>query len=85
MDGVIVPLRSKGGQRRYTRHNLLIIADIKNLRKKGYSLSDIEKKLNNKKTANDSKENLDKIDMLANQIAEVVKSSIYDFLSEDED
>ncbi len=85
LNGVIVPLRTKGGQRRYTKHHMQIIAEIKQMKKSGFSLNDIK----NKMEKNDSKEGKDektnKIDLLANQIAEVVKESIYNFLSDDKE
>lgn len=82
--GVIVPLRTKGGQRRYTKHHLQIIAEIKRMKQNGLSLSDIREKMdkNDRRSKIDKKN--DKIDLLANRIAEVVKASIYDFLSNEE-
>ena len=84
LNGIIVPLRTKGRQRRYTKHHMQIIAEIKQMKKNGLSLNDIRQKMekNNSTAPIDEKSN--KIDILANQIAEVVKESIYNFLSKDD-
>jgi len=44
-EGVLVPLRSEGGQRRYSIENLSTIAEIRRLKKKGMSLGEIKRKL----------------------------------------
>ena len=82
LNGVIVPLRTQGGQRRYTKYHLLIIAEIKKLKKNGLTLTDIKKRLDTNESQIDEKGRVDKIDILANQIAQVVKSSIYNFLAD---
>ena len=38
---ILVPLRTKGGQRRYTAENIIIIKQVKRLREKGVSLAEI--------------------------------------------
>ena len=77
LDGIIVPLRTKGGQRRYTLEHLFIIEEIKRLKRKGMSLLGIKRKLNiihgNDADEKDPKE----VDMLANQIAEIVRRAVY--------
>jgi len=83
LNGIIVPLRTQGGQRRYTQRHLNIIAEIKRMKKAGLSLNNIKSRFERRKNGLREAENSDKIDMLANQIAEVVKASIYDFLSDD--
>ena len=83
LSGIIVPLRTKGGQRRYTKHHIRIISNIKQMKKNGLSLNDIKNKMDgNNSSKKDDISN--KIDLLANQIAEVVKESIYNFLSDDD-
>lgn len=79
LDGVIVPLRSQGGQRRYTAENISIIEEIKKLRKKGLSLADVKRKLTNSSRAQGDHSNPGKVDLLADRIAEVVKSEVYRF------
>ena len=79
LSGVIIPLRTQGGQRRYTLEHLFIIEEIKRLKRKGLSLIEIKKKLNNNSNAGEDNPNLQRIDILANHIAQMVKSAIYRF------
>ena len=81
LKGVIVPLRTKGGQRRYTKEHLFIIEEIKKLKRKGLRLIEIRNRLNEKYNPND--EDSQKIDQLANRIAEIVRSAVYDFFEEE--
>jgi DNA-binding transcriptional MerR regulator len=83
LSGIIVPLRTDGHQRRYTAYHLLIIDEVKRLKKKGLSLPDIRKILDNNKDRSLKNASLEKIDDLASQIAEVVKSTLYNFLKEE--
>jgi DNA-binding transcriptional MerR regulator len=83
LNGIIVPLRTNGRQRRYTQHHLFMIEEIKKLKEKGLSLLDIKKFLDSSKSKLPGNDDLDKIDLLANRIAEVVKSTIYNFLEEE--
>jgi len=78
--GVIVPLRTKGGQRRYTLEHLFVIDEIKRLKAKGLSLIDIRRELDHRYKSHGEKSNLENIDHLANQIADLVKSNIQSFL-----
>jgi DNA-binding transcriptional MerR regulator len=80
LNGIIVPLRTDGHQRRYTEYHLFIIEEVKRLKKKGLSLPDIRKLLDNSKDRSPKNASLEKIDALAGQIAEVVKSTLYNFL-----
>ncbi len=79
LDGLIVPLRTQGGQRRYTPEHLFIIEEIRRLKRKGLSLVHIKNKLDNSYNAEEDNSNSQRIDLLANQIAEIVKSAIYRF------
>ena len=82
LEGVIVPLRTKGGQRRYTLEHLFVIDEIKRLKAKGFSLSNIRKELDNRYDSYGKTLNPEKIDHLANQIADLVKSTVHSFLEE---
>ena len=76
-EGILVPSRTDGGQRRYTSENIARIEEIDRLRKNGKGLSEIKEKL-----MMNSKENLthsDRIDLLANRVAEVVKTEVCNF------
>ena len=81
--GVIVPLRTEGGQRRYTLEHLFLIEEIKRLKRKGLSLVDIKNKLDDSYSTGEDNSNSQRIDLLANQIAEVVKSAIHRFFEEE--
>ena len=85
LGGVILPLRTKGGQRRYTKHHIQVINQIKQMKKSGLSLNDIEVKMKESDDYPEKDKKTDKIDLLANQIAEVVKESIYNFLSNEKE
>jgi DNA-binding transcriptional MerR regulator len=84
-NGIIVPMRTEGGQRRYTADNLFMIEEIKRLKKKGLNLVDIKKILEKTgiKEPTVQNNNIEKIDILANRIAEVVKSALYNFIEEE--
>jgi DNA-binding transcriptional MerR regulator len=82
LKGIIVPLRTGGRQRRYTAYNLYIIEEVKRLKKKGLSLPDIRRILDNSKDRSPNN-SLERIDMLASHIAEVVKSTLYNILEEE--
>ncbi|GAI49134.1 unnamed protein product, partial [marine sediment metagenome] len=41
LDGILVPLRTQGGHRRYTAEHIPILKGIKHLRKKGMSLVEV--------------------------------------------
>jgi DNA-binding transcriptional MerR regulator len=77
--GIIVPLRSNGGQRRYTAENISVVEEIKNLTKRGMSLAEIKRKLSNSDKAKGDYSNSDRIDFLANRVAEVVKAEVNRF------
>jgi DNA-binding transcriptional MerR regulator len=76
-EGIFVPHRTSGGQRRYTLENIVTIGQIKELRKRGMRLSDIKKEFNNNHRGDFL--NSGKVDFLANKVAEVVKTEIYSF------
>jgi DNA-binding transcriptional MerR regulator len=75
--GTIVPLRTQGGQRRYTSEHVVLIEMIKRLRDRGLSLSQIKRELNN--GHGEGQERPNKIDLLATRVAEVVKTEVYNF------
>ena len=79
LEGIIVPLRTGGGQRRYTPYHLFVVEEIKKLKKKGLSLLDIKKILDNNQKGILNIDDMEKINSLANQIAETVKSTLYNF------
>ena len=80
LEGVLVPHRTKGGQRRYTSKHLFLIEEIKRLKKNGMSLPAIRRKLDHGYNDSSGNPNSHKIDHLADQIAEMVRSTLYRFL-----
>ena len=78
-EGVLVPLRTQGGQRRYTPGHISIIKEIKNLRGKGMSLVEVKRKLSNSNNSKVGYPNSNRIDSLANRVADIVKAEVYGF------
>jgi DNA-binding transcriptional MerR regulator len=81
LDGVIIPIRTKGNQRRYTSDHLSILEDIKTLKEKGLSLVEIKRIFKHNSIDISDNSHSQKIDFLADQIAEVVKSAVYRILN----
>ena len=79
LDGIIVPNRTSGGQRRYSSEHISIIEDIAYLKKRGMSLAEIRKQLGNQYKQNGDFSDSNNIDLLAERIAEAVKAEIYSF------
>jgi len=79
LEGIIVPLRTKGGQRRYTVDHLATIEEIKRHKMKGLSLPDIKDALKGPPPSFIGNREDNNIDLLANRITEVVRSTVYDF------
>lgn len=80
LDGIIVPLRTRGGQRRYTLEHISILEKIKNLRRKGMSLAEVKEELGNNNRAKSDNSNADNIDFLVNRIAKVVRAEVSSFI-----
>jgi DNA-binding transcriptional MerR regulator len=78
--GIIVPERTKGGQRRYTTDDLVIIEKIKGFKGNGLSLNDIRSKMTSHPTSNEDGYNQEKAGMLANKVAEIVRSVVFHYL-----
>ncbi len=77
---IVVPLRTNGGQRRYTADNISTLEEIRNLRKTGMSLAEIKRKLSNSNRGKECHSNRNIVDFLADRVAEVVKAEIHRFL-----
>ncbi len=78
-EGILVPQRTEGGQRRYSIENLSTIAEIRRLKKKGMSLGEIKRKLSDSNNAKAGNSNSNELDLLAEKVAEAVKAEIYSF------
>ena len=82
LDGLIMPLRTKGGQRRYALEHLFVIDEIKRLKNKGLSLANIREELDNRYNNFTTSKDPQKVDLLANRIAELVRSTLSSFFEE---
>lgn len=83
-EGILLPLRTNGGQRRYTSEHVSIIEKIKMLKKTGLTLDEIKRKLGKgqmSKTESRSSGDgrTDGIDHLSERVAEVVKMEVLRF------
>ena len=85
MNGIIVPIRTPGGQRRYTQEHLSIIQKINRMRKQGMSLSEINSKLNNLNPEMKLPTNPVDFEVLVERVTEIVKSEIYRMLNHELD
>ena len=81
LNGVVVPIRTHGGQRRYTAQDLLVLEEIKKCRESGLSLSAIVEKIQPGSGMDEVPSN--KIDLLATRVAEAVKKEVYSFFKKD--
>ena len=83
-EGILVPLRTNGGQRRYTSEHVSIIEEISLLKKAGLSLVEIKRKLGKEQMSEAGSQRsgdgrTDGIDLLAERVAEVVKMEVLRF------
>ena len=85
LDGVIVPLRTPGGQRRYTPDHLNLIQKIQRMRKQGMRLSEIKTKLNAVNAGMKMPTNPVDFEVLVERVTEVVKTEIYRMLNHEVD
>ena len=76
-EGILIPSRTSGGQRRYTLENIVMIGEINRLRRNGMGLAEIKRRL----IASDqgTRTGSDRIDLLASRVAEVVKAEVSQF------
>ena len=75
--GILVPLRTNGGQRRYSHEHASIIEKVKNLRKRGVPLAEIKRRFNRSDISDMSAQK--EIEILANKLGKLVKEEIYKF------
>lgn len=73
---ILVPLRTNGGQRRYSEKDILVIKNIKLLKEQGIQLSRIKEKLGKQEINSD----LERIDLFAQRLGEMVRHEVSDFL-----
>ena len=96
-DGIFVPLRTNGGQRRYAPEHISVIEEIKMLKKSGLSLVEIKRKLGKgqrsvvgcQRSETESQRagdgQMEGIDLLAERVAEVVKMEVLRLFQEEKD
>ena len=78
-DGLFIPLRTQGGQRRFTPEHLAVIEQIKRQKERGMNLSEIKRDFSSV-TPEGSSEKENRIDQLARRVAEAVKIEVFQFL-----
>ena len=88
--GILVPLRTNGGQRRYAPEHVSVIEEIKMLKKAGLSLVEIKRKLGKGQMSEAGSPGsgdgrTDGIDLLADRVAEVVKMEVLGFFQRGEE
>jgi len=81
-EGILVPVRTNGGQRRYRPEDLTLIRKIKQMREDGATISGIKRNI--LKGDGDYPDS-SRINLLADKVAEVVKAEIFQFLEKVED
>lgn len=77
LNGLLVPLRTQGGQRRYTPQNLAVLEEVKRCRESGLSLPEIIARIHPCGEAESLPSQ--KINLLATRVAEAVKNEVYNF------
>ncbi len=83
LNGLLVPLRTSGGQRRYTPANVMLLEEIKKCRDKGLSLAEITEKFGQASEGEASPAS--NVDLLASRVAQAVKAEVYNFLKAEKD
>lgn len=78
--GILSPVKTSGGQRRYSSRDLILIKEIMRMKAQGMSLSEIREGLI--KEIKEKNLNYSRIDWLAHRIAEMIKVEFYQFLKE---
>ena len=84
-DGILVPIRTEGGQRRYTFEHMKILEEIKQLKKEGKRIAEIRDKLQRNADIGMNRPGPGTIDLLAKRIAEVLKDEFFDYFRGQED
>ena len=84
LDGILVPIRTQGGQRRYTAEHISTIEDIANFKNQGMSLAEIKRKIGNNSKVPSDHFDFGRVDLLADQIAEMVRAEVYSFFQKNQ-
>lgn len=81
LKGIIIPLRTQGGQRRYSVENLQAIEEVNKLRKSGMSIAAIRRAFENPSEPKKGGAISADIDDLAEKIAVIIKKEVRQYLS----
>jgi DNA-binding transcriptional MerR regulator len=81
LEGLIQPLRSKGGQRRYLSEQIETLRRIKRMKRRGVNLSDIQSQLLEEQMRPLTDLNEQHIQYVAERVAELVKKEISNYLN----
>ena len=89
-EGLLSPLRTHGGQRRYTFEHIAVIEKINALKKAGLSLAEIKRKLGRGVASESGTLGLEdrqtvEIDILVERVTEAVKAELLKFLKTKEE
>ena len=79
-EGILTPLRTKGGQRRYEREHVSLVERIKELKSRGASLSGIRMNLFHEEK--DVVPHPSTLEHFVERLVKVIRTEIYDFLEE---
>jgi DNA-binding transcriptional MerR regulator len=83
LNGLLAPLRTNGGQRRYTTENVLLLEEIKRCRDNGLSLAEITEKFGPSSEGEACQPS--KVDLLASRVAQAVREEVFNFLKTEKD
>ena len=81
-EGILTPLRTPGGQRRYTDEHIKVLERIINLKEKGLKLAEIKAELVRGNHAMPAEGPYDNIEILTERITQVVRKEIQLFLQD---
>lgn len=89
-EGLLLPLRTHGGQRRYTSEHIALVEKINALKKAGLSLAEIRRKLVRGVTSGIRTQRLAdgttvEIDILVERVTDAVKAELLKFLNTKEE
>ncbi len=79
----LTPIRSPGGQRRYSKEHLGVIARIKMLKKQGLGLEEVRHALAQDQVSFVKPGDVGGLEHLADRVAGLVKQEVYRFFSEE--
>ncbi len=82
-DGVLAPVRTSGGQRRYTGEDIKTLSRIYRLKKEGMSLNEVKSNFIRRLEDRSTYPQSEYINLFADRVSKLVKEEVYRFLIED--